>query len=148
MNLKERVTQIIRQEWGDHLASTEFKGPYEGEDLFVYVNTTTVLSSGQVSDRPERLDRKVSKGSGDLSVRGAAGSGDPRRAQTSSSTLTCARSLRTTINVRRGCVTASGISATTSASWSTSWTTWYRRSRVWVFRCHVSRDKCQAACYE
>ncbi|NDK17026.1 MAG: hypothetical protein COZ06_08445 [Armatimonadetes bacterium CG_4_10_14_3_um_filter_66_18] len=38
MNLKERVTQIIRQEWGDHLASTEFKGPYEGEDLFVYVN--------------------------------------------------------------------------------------------------------------
>jgi len=38
------------------------------------------LSSGQVSDRPETLDRKVSKGSGDLSVRGAAGSGDPRRA--------------------------------------------------------------------
>ncbi|NCQ32240.1 MAG: hypothetical protein GW802_33355 [Armatimonadetes bacterium] len=31
-------------------------------------NTTTVLSSGQVSDRPETLDRKVSKGSGDLSV--------------------------------------------------------------------------------
>ncbi|OIP01818.1 MAG: hypothetical protein AUJ96_17135 [Armatimonadetes bacterium CG2_30_66_41] len=46
-------------------------------------NTTTVLSSGQVSDRPETLDRKVSKGSGDLSVRGAAGSGDPRRAQLS-----------------------------------------------------------------
>ena len=40
-----------------------------------------ILSSGQVSDRPETLDRKVSKGSGDLSVRGAAGSGDPRRAQ-------------------------------------------------------------------
>ena len=50
-----------------------------GKDL--KLNTTTVLSSGQVSDRPETLDRKVSKGSGDLSVRGAAGSGDPRRAQ-------------------------------------------------------------------
>jgi len=32
-------------------------------------NTTTVLSSGQVSDRPETPDRKVSKGFGDLSVR-------------------------------------------------------------------------------
>ena len=38
MNLKEQVTKIIREEWGDHLASIEFRGPYEGEDLFVYVN--------------------------------------------------------------------------------------------------------------
>ena len=45
--------------------------------LWIYL---PVASSGQVSDRPETLDRKVSKGSGDLSVRGAAGSGDPRRA--------------------------------------------------------------------
>ena len=46
------------------------------------VNTTTVLSSGQVSDRPETLDRKVSKGCESTGFEETCRSGERRGQET------------------------------------------------------------------
>jgi len=46
------------------------------------VSTTTVLSSGQVSDRPETLDRKVSKGCESTGFEETCRSGERRGQET------------------------------------------------------------------
>ena len=56
---------------------------YEVEDgMHVRPNTTTVLSSGQVSDRPETLDRKVSKGCESTGFEETCRSGERRGQET------------------------------------------------------------------
>ncbi|PIU87656.1 MAG: hypothetical protein COS65_33550 [Armatimonadetes bacterium CG06_land_8_20_14_3_00_66_21] len=37
MDLKQAVSQIINEEWDGALEELTFEGPYEGEDLFVFV---------------------------------------------------------------------------------------------------------------
>ena len=73
----------MRRAWQDAGSRTDVDLARERyRDVMSRPNTTTVLSSGQVSDRPETLDRKVSKGCESTGFEETCRSGERRGQET------------------------------------------------------------------
>ena len=53
MDLREKVLQIVHEEFGEHIEGTRFTGPFEEEDLDVIITLKTEPQN--FNDRDRRL---------------------------------------------------------------------------------------------
>jgi len=51
MDLREKVMQIINEEFGEHIEGTRFTGPFEEEDLDVIITLKTEPQDFEERDR-------------------------------------------------------------------------------------------------